>query len=113
MGIMKKIGDGMGSVKDKTGEFIDTTSFKSKIGDEKRNIEDNKAKLGEFYWEYYTDGHKLADGAAKFIKDIEASLERIKEYEAEIEKIKSKDDDKKSDKEDKAEDKKDKDSKKK
>ena len=87
MGLMGKIGDKMGNAADRTNAAVDKTAIKGKIGDERRNIENQKVKLGEFYWEFYTDGNKLDEKAMEFIKEIEASLKKIKEYEEELDNV--------------------------
>ena len=87
MGLMGKIGDKMGNAADRTNATVDKTAIKSKIGDERRNIVEQKEKLGEFYWTFYADGNKLDGKAMEFVKEIEASLKKIKEYEKELENV--------------------------
>lgn len=89
---MDKFEKGVDSVVSKTNDFIDTTSLRGKINDEEKNIEDQKQKMGEFYWKLHQKGTELDEGAAKFIKSIEASLKKIDGYQAEIDGKKNKKD---------------------
>lgn len=88
MGIRDSIGKGVDKVKNKTNDAIDINSLKSKINEEKRNIESKKMDIGEFYWSSYKDGKKIDPDAKGMVESIEKSLKKIEEYEKEIAEIK-------------------------
>jgi hypothetical protein len=70
----------------KTKIMAETTKLNSQISGEKKDISENFSKLGEKYFELFSE---LPDSnLAEFVTAIKASKQKIEEYEEQIDKLK-------------------------
>ena len=72
------------STVDKTSDIIETKKLNSAINAEKAKIADLHGKIGEYYWEQYSNGATLDDEPAQLCAEIQAHKEKIASLEAEI-----------------------------
>ncbi len=76
------------AVADKTGDAIDIGKLKLKISQEQKQIEEDKLRLGDYYYKKIQEGME-ADAEAKAIADdIKACEKAIEELNAQISAIK-------------------------
>ncbi len=76
------------TVADKTGDAIDIGKLKMKISQEQKKIEEDKLRLGDYYYKKIQEGMD-ADAEAKAItEDIKACEKAIEELNAQISAIK-------------------------
>ena len=87
MGFMDKVKAAAKNADSKAGEEIDKGKLRSKIGDEKREIEKLDAKIGTTYYDSLKDGSDVTCELKTYCGEIDEHKAKIVEYEEEIKKV--------------------------
>ena len=89
MAILEKVSGFAKNIGDKTSGAIETTKQNSKISSEQNAINAVMAKIGEFYYNKYTETGTADEGITEFCAKIDEHNAVITEAKAEIERIKA------------------------
>ena len=87
MGFLDKVKATAKNADSKAGEAIDKGKVKSKIYEEENEIKKLITKIGEAYYQSYTDGTDSKADMDAFCKEIDDRKAKIAEYEEEIKRI--------------------------
>ena len=84
MGFLDKVKAAAKNVDSKAGEEIDKGKYRTKIADERREIEKLYIKLGTAYYECRKEDRFLPEDADSICKEIDERKAKIAEYEKKI-----------------------------
>ena len=91
--IAKTVGDKTAviakNVGDKTGELIEIGKLNSRIASANGSIKELKTRLGQHYWEIYSNGGSLDEDAAVLCGTIKEYYEEIESLRTQLELLKS------------------------
>ena len=87
MGFIDKMKAAAKNVDSKAGEEVDKSKVKSKISEEKREIENLLKKIGTEYYDAFTEGKEVTADFDAMCKEIDERKAKIAEYEEEIKRI--------------------------
>jgi len=88
MAFFDKLNNLAKNVGDKANDAIEMTKLNSKINSEKSAITEDYKKIGEFYYEKYSNEHAFDTEVADFLSSIDAHKAAISEVEAQLKSLK-------------------------
>lgn len=90
--IAKNIGDVTVDVAknigDKTSDVIETTKIKNRMATEKRALEDDLKKIGQYYYEKYLSEGTCEEDVRAYMESVQTHAAAIEAGKAEIEALK-------------------------
>ncbi|MDY3919541.1 MAG: zinc ribbon domain-containing protein [Candidatus Limivivens sp.] len=85
--VAKDIMDATKNIGDVTNETIESTKLNAKIAPEKRSLDAEMKKIGEYYYQKYKDGESLEEGVLEFCAEADIHRGKIEELERMIAEI--------------------------
>jgi len=89
MPFLNKLNEFAKNVSDKASSALETNKLNSKINSEQNSINEQIKKIGEHYYQQYTETGSADEGIAEFCAAIDKHNAAIAEAKAEIEQIKA------------------------
>lgn len=84
MAFLDKMSNIAKNVGDKAGDAIEITKLNAKISGEKKAIEEVLVKIGNLYYDKYTQGQATDPEAAQFMAEIDSHRLAIQQAEEQI-----------------------------
>lgn len=73
---------------DKAGDIVEIGKLKAKINSAKSEVSTTEKKIGQYYFNQYTEGAAVDAAVGAMCEDIKAQMDLIKELEEKIEEVK-------------------------
>ncbi len=89
MAFLDKVQSVAKTVGEKAGDAVEITKIEAKIMGEKKTLNENLQKLGQYYYDKHIAGEALEEDAELICTEITASKSKIDGYETEKQRVKT------------------------
>lgn len=87
MAFLDKLTDAAAAIGDKASEAVEVTKIKTRINGEKKDIEEDLAKLGRIYYEKAAAGEELTPEAMELVSSVNSHYEVLAGLEEDLKNI--------------------------
>lgn len=88
MAFLDKVQQAAKVVGEKAGDAVEITKIEAKIMGEKKSMNENLQKLGQYYYDKYIAGTVLDAEAEEICREVTSNKSNIEGYEAEKQRVK-------------------------